>query len=323
MNYNSILIKQNLTSKNKDKLMQIFQKNISPEDEIRIIKAPVENTNLEYIVNDNLQFNYVLFDLSDKLDKNLVLDYLNKHFITTLKQFLEHKGYGKLTKAPIYKIQTKNSIDNDLNFDENLISFGFVNLMEVDNKKTLLSPEITSDFEVYLKDKLNLLFDIDYKIMEDKEFKNMLEQAKKNAIEIENENINEPHIYFTIKASHNIDTFKKEFKQNDYKAYDLYILKDVLDKFDLEKIDLNKLYNETSLHNHLSKKEFIDILIYLEALKSGDVDDIIDFVKEEGFENARIDEYVLLLKNRYGGIYNEIESILYSSLEHPASDLSL
>jgi hypothetical protein len=153
----TLIIKENLTDKNKEKLIQILQKNISPDDEIMIISN--EEKDMNKIAN-NMQFNYILGNLME-INEELLEKYLKEQFTNDLKQFLEQKGYN-LTKAPIFKVHKKNF---DL-INEEKLSIGFLNFMEINNKRSFLGPDIIKEFEIFFFEKLKLIFDINYNIME-------------------------------------------------------------------------------------------------------------------------------------------------------------
>jgi len=279
--YNSILVKQNLTNKNKEKLLKILQNTIKPDEEILIIKNENESNDISEHLKDNLQYNYLLLDLDANFDKEVVLDYLNKHFITNLQQFLEQKGYN-LTKAPVNKIQQKNMID-DIDLEGNEISFGFLNLMEVNNKKTILSKETIEEFENYLNSKLNMLFDINFNKLEEKEFKNLLKQAQQEQQlnkKIEIEKLNEEDIK-------NLKEIKKE----------------------LIKI-FNKFQLPDSVFEDIESKEHVNSILkqLKQQIKTGKYNDILQKIKKDNlisiylkvnniFDNILNDEQVLSYKN--------------------------
>ena len=279
--YNSILVKQNLTNKNKEKLLKILQNTIKPDEEILIIKNENESNDISEHLKDNLQYNYLLLDLDANFDKEVVLDYLNKHFITNLQQFLEQKGYN-LTKTPVYKIQQKSELDG-LDLEGNEISFGFLNLMEVNNIKAILSKETIEEFENYLNSKLNMLFDINFNKLEEKEFKNLLKQAQQEQQlnkKIEIEKLNEEDIK-------NLKEIKKE----------------------LIKI-FNKFQLPDSVFEDIESKEHVNSILkqLKQQIKTGKYNDILQKIKKDNlisiylkvnniFDNILNDEQILSYEN--------------------------
>ena len=66
--------------------------------------------------------------------------------------------------------------------------------------------------------------------------------------------------------------------------------------------------------NVFDKKEFTDIVLYNKALMNNDVENIIDFAKEEGFEAVKIEEYAQMLRHNFAE-YAELEKEIENKLE--------
>jgi hypothetical protein len=156
--------------------MEILQKYISPDEKVKIISKKEKDVNE---IANNLQFNYIIGNLVD-INEELLEKYLKEQFVNNLQQFLKQKGYN-LTKSPLFKVHRKNF---DL-INEEKLSIGFLNLMEVDGKKTFLGPEVIEEFETFFFEKLKLLFDINYNIVTKDGLAHIVNNINKNEEEKE------------------------------------------------------------------------------------------------------------------------------------------
>ena len=149
----SEMIKKNTTEEKREKFLKILKKQVKKEDNILLVHDKYENKNqIMKDINENLGFQYLIKNNS-KIDTNIILDYLNKFLMKDLDYFLRQKEYN-VSKNPLYKV----SLNND-----KIIKIDMMNFLEIDNLKSFMSNKMIEQFETYLIDKLDLMFDMNIK----------------------------------------------------------------------------------------------------------------------------------------------------------------
>ena len=100
-------------------------------------------------------------------------------------------------------------------------------------------------------------------------------------------------------------------KEVDKKTLNFLVLSEFLHGYRNE--DTKELYNE--FKNVFDKDEFKNVLLYNVALQNNDVEDVFDFVVEEGFEAIKINDYAKMLTNNFNE-YKELEQRLNKEINN-------